>query len=269
MNSTKSERVKQLIEQGVTSLVESLEQGKSDQLVAYLTAMANFHHYSFRNIMLITMQFPDATRVAGFRTWLKLGRHVKHGEKGILIIAPMFVKKSREHANAETEQDVEKQLCFTAAHVFDVSQTEGEPLPEFARVEGDPSEFMPRLKHLIAEKGIALEYADNLGGPEGLSAGLKIIVLNTLTPANEFSVLVHELAHEMLHKDERRKDTCRTVRETEAEAVAFIVSRAVGLQTNSSASDYIQLYDGTPETLQASLDAIRTAASEIIEAITH
>lgn len=268
MNTSKTEEVKQLIDQGLKSLVENLEGGKSDQLQAYITAMAKFHRYSFRNIMLIVSQFPGATQVAGFRAWKKLNRYVKKGEQGITIIAPIVYNKQNE-AEAEAGPISEDLIVrFKAAHVFDLSQTDGDPLPHAAEVEGNPRDFTPRLKSLIDAKQITLEYSDDLGGADGCSTGGSIKILRTLTPAAEFSVLVHELAHELLHWGECREGTTKTIRETEAEAVAFIVSSAIGLNTNSACSDYIQIYNGTAETLEASLDAIRRTSSEIIRAIT-
>lgn len=132
---------------------------------------------------------------------------------------------------------------------------------------GDPADRTARLKSFIADKGIALEYALSLGGAQGLSCGNKIQVLLGLEPATEFSVLAHELAHELLHRGERRHHTSKKVRETEAEAVAFVVCQAVGLETGTAASDYIQLYSGDRDTLAESLALVRDVASDIIAAI--
>jgi antirestriction protein ArdC len=266
MNTSKTDQVKQLIDQGLKSLVENLEGGKSDQLQAYIAAMAKFHRYSFRNIMLIVSQFPSATQVAGFRAWKKLNRYVKQGEQGITIIAPMIYQNAHDGESAQA--DDEPRIRFRAAHVFDLSQTDGDPLPHPAEVGGEPREFTLRLKTLIESKSILLEYSEDLGNAEGISSGGKIRIQPELSPAAEFSVLVHELAHEMLHWTDQRLATSKTVKETEAEAVAFIVANAIGLDCSSAASDYIQLYDGTVETLEASLDGIRKTASEIIAAIT-
>lgn len=264
MNTEKTDQVKQLIDQGLKSLVANLESGKSDQLVAYLAAMARFHRYSFRNIMLIQSQFPEASKVAGFRAWKKLGRFVKKGEQSITIFAPMIFRDSSESAL----QDDQLRIRFRAAHVFDVSQTDGEPLPSPAEASGDPMDYTQRLKALIASRDIALEYSEELGNAEGASSGGKIRIRPDLSPAAEFSVLVHELVHEMLHwTDHGLVGTCKS-RELEAEAVAFIVSSAIGLECNTASSDYIQLYDGNVETLEASLDGIRKTASEIITALT-
>lgn len=264
MNTSKTEEVKQLIDQGIASLVKNLEHGKSDQLMAYITAMARFHRYSFRNIMLIVSQFPEASLVAGFRAWKKLGRFVKKGEQGITIIAPMVFKSGE----GDNTNDPEACIRFKAAHVFDVSQTDGDALPEPDSIQGDPGAYTARVKSLIEAKGITLEYTDALESALGSSSGSRIRIVNNLSPASEFSVLVHELAHEMLHwSDQALVTRNKTVRETEAEAVAFIVSSAIELNNNTASSDYIQLFDGTVETLEASLDAIRKTASEIIDAI--
>ena len=267
----KAEQAKKLAETGIANLATALEQGKSDTLNAYLATMARFHRYSFGNIMLIMTQRPEATRVAGFRTWKKLGRYVKKGEKGIVIIAPMLICK-RDDSPA-TNGDDEKILRFKAAHVFDLGQTEGEPLPEFARVAGNPNGHTERIKNLIADRGIELAYlsdseaAAELGGAGGASCDGRIIIRNDLTLADEFSVLVHELAHEMLHRIEDRSALSKTVRETEAEAVAFVVSEAIGLNTDTAATDYIQLYAGDKETLAGSLDRIQKTTTVIISAI--
>ncbi|MBI1349398.1 DUF1738 domain-containing protein [bacterium] len=265
MNTSKSEQVKQLIDHGLASLLENLEGGKSDQLDAYIAAMAKFHRYSFRNIMLIVSQFPNATQVAGFRSWKKLGRYVRKGEQGITIIAPMLSRK--ETTDTKANSDEGPIVRYRAAHVFDLSQTDGEPLPHPAETGGDPGGYTERLKALIEAKQITLEYVDDLDGADGSSSGSKIRIRKDLDPAMEFSVLAHELAHELLHWGEQRQSTTKTVRETEAEAVAFIVSSAIGLDAGTASSDYIQIYDGTVETLEASLDAIRKTSSAIIAGI--
>ena len=127
----KTEQVKQVTDQALGQLINALEQGKSATLTRYLAAMARFHRYSFHNVMLIYTQKDDASNVAGFHAWRKLGRFVRKGEKGILILAPMIFK----HAEAEAAKtDEEKTIIrFKAAYVFDVSQTDGEPLPALPR----------------------------------------------------------------------------------------------------------------------------------------
>ena len=253
--------------QALDKLMKALEAGKSKTLVEYLKAMGRFHRYSLANTMLIHFQKPDATHVAGYRRWQKLGRYVKKGEHGLAIIAPI-VRCSRDtDDNSANQTEDEVVMAFKTAHVFDVSQTDGKSLPEFAQVHGDPGVYTRRLKDFIADRGIEFEYADTLGPAEGLSAGGKIVIKANLKPAEEFSVIVHELSHEILHKTGKSRPESRNVREVEAEAAAFVVCQAAGLDCNTSASDYIQLYDGTKKTLMDSLERIHQTAAEIIEAI--
>lgn len=222
-------------------------------------------------------QAPEATHVAGFNTWKSLGRFVKSGEKGIAILAPMLLKNksgsedsspgAASSSNARPTDGVEdadeRHLRFRVVYVFDVSQTDGEPLPEFAKVSGDPGESSERLKGLVRQLSIELQYSDELGGAFGVSKGGSITLQQGLDPAQEFTTLVHELAHEILHHGEGRAGTTKTSRELEAEAVAFVVAQAVGLDTGTASSDYIQLYRGDKELLTQSLDSIRRVAGAI------
>jgi hypothetical protein len=122
------------------------------------------------------------------------------------------------------------------------------------------------LRSAIAAQGIALDDVDDLGGALGTSAGGRIQILKGLPLAEEFTVLVHELAHELLHRAEDRPAS-RDVRELEAESVAFVVGEAVGLQVGEAARDYIHIYRGDRDGLLASLDRIRAAAATIIKAL--
>ena len=119
----------------------------------------------------------------------------------------------------------------------------------------------------MADQSIALEYDPKIAPAKGLSSGGKITLLPHLPLAEHFAVLVHEVAHELLHRGERRSQTTHTVRETEAEAVAFVVCSAIGLDTNTSSSDYIQLHAGDKATLAESLAFIQQTASVILQAI--
>jgi antirestriction protein ArdC len=263
----KTNQARQVSEQAFNELVSAVDAGKSQRLVEYLKAMGKFHKYSLGNAILIGFQKPDATHVAGFRTWKRLGRHVKKGENGIAIMAPIIYRKKKPEDSDNKESEDEEVRTFKTVHVFDISQTDGKPLSEFARVTGDPGMYTERLRKYINNKGIVLEYSDTIGSAEGISVGGLIILKKGLTTAEELSVLSHEIAHERLHvnKDNRPKD--KKVRETEAEAVAFVVCHAIGMDTNSASSDYIQLYNGDKQTLMESLERIQKTASEILEAI--
>ena len=263
----KNEKIKEITSKAIEQLVAALNKGRSEALTAYLSAMAKFHRYSFRNVMLIAMQKPTATHVAGFHAWNRLRRFVKKGEKGILIIAPIVRRKETAEAQEPETAEECSVVAFRGAYVFDISQTDGQPLPEIAGVQGNPRESLERLKTLADDKGIALEFSEDIAPARGTSAGGKITLLPGQAPAEEFATLAHELAHEMLHRDERRNGTSKSVRETEAEAVSFVVCSAIGLEAGTAAQDYIQLYEGDAKLLTESLDRIQQTASRILTAI--
>ena len=262
----KTDQEKQLVTQALDALASAIDRGESEQLKTYLATLARFHRYSIGNVLLIGMQRPGATRVAGLRAWNRLGRHVKQGEKGIRILAPIVWRKKRNEKSEGKDAGTEELVRFRSICVFDVAQTDGEPLAEFAVARGEPGEYTGRLMEFAAGQGIKVEFSDALVSAHGLSAGGMIVVRKGLSPAEEFSVLAHELAHELLHRDED-EPLSRTIRETEAEAVAFVVCQAIGLEAVNAAADYIQLYQGSKETLLESLQRIREAAVEIIGAI--
>jgi hypothetical protein len=261
---------KEVIAANVQSLIEQLEAGHSDALTAYLNAMSRFHNYSFGNILEIARQRPDATRVAGFWKWKELGRSVKKGEKGIRIIAPIvgFRRKKDTEANKDiTKQNTAVLVGFRSAYVFDVSQTEGTELPAMREIYGDVGENRDRLIAFIERQGIELAFTERIAPALGMSYGGRIAILPGQSKAGEFSTLVHELAHEMLHKAERRTATTKTVRETEAEAIAFVIGNAVGLDAGTASADYIQLYHGNASLLAESLEVIQQTSMIIIAAL--
>jgi antirestriction protein ArdC len=262
----KVEQAKQIASNAIEQLRQALEAGQSEQLKEYLAAMARFRRYSWGNVMLIASQKPNATHLAGFHAWHKLGRFVKKGEKGILILAPIIRKKTENTAEAEQDES-SLAVGFRAAYVFDISQTDGQPLPEIGSVNGDPREYRERLAQFVAAQGIALEYSEDIAPARGMSEGGKITLLPGQSPADELTTLSHEVAHELMHRDERRSSTSRRVRETEAEAVAFVVCSAIGLDTGSAAQDYIGLYGGDAKLLSESLECVQRTATQILKSI--
>jgi antirestriction protein ArdC len=262
-----TEQAKQLSESALNRLMAALEQGHSAALKQYLAVMSRFRKYSWTNCLLICSQFPAATFVGGFYFWLKLGRHVRKGEKGIALLAPMVGRK-RSSDDDELEENGQTHVFgFKACHVFDVSQTDGRDLPEFAATTGDSKDYLVRLTQFVASQNIVLEYDSAIAPARGMSSGGKITLLPDLSPAETVATLAHEIGHELLHRGERRSRTTHTVRETEAEAVAFVVCSAIGLDTHTSSSDYMQLHGGDKATLAESLAAIQQTASVILQAI--
>ena len=257
-----ADALKKITTDALDKLAALLDEGHSDQLTALLKTMARFHKYSWHNVCLIASQCPTATRVAGFQAWRTMGRFVRRGEKGIAIMAPIIRRREAETDGTNARSVV----GFRAAYVFDLQQTDGEPLPEPGEASGDPGAKTAALKNAILERGIALESVDDLDGALGTSSGGCIRLLNGLSPATEFTTLVHEYAHELLHRADDRPAS-RDTRELEAEAVAFVVGGAVGLNTSDASRDYIHLYRGDREALSSSLDRIQRAASLILNAV--
>jgi antirestriction protein ArdC len=262
------DRADRIVEDATRRLIAELDAGRSDALREYLGAIGRFHRYSWTNTVLIQSQRPTATRVAGYHTWRDLGRSVRRGEKGIVIYAPVIAKTEPSRPAllpGERPPKPKEVVGFRAAYVFDIEQTEGKPLPVPARTRGDPAAHLDRLKETIAAHRIELAYDASIAPADGLSTGGVIKIRPGLEAAEEFSVLTHELAHELLHQGERRAGLSQTVRETQAEAVAYVVSHAIGLDTNTAARDYISLYDGNAETLTQFLAAVQRASSEILK----
>ena len=195
---------------------------------------------------------------------------MKAGQKGIRILAPIVGVRRKKDADAS--QDITKQnervlLGFRNACVFDVSQTDGVDLPALNEVTGDPGENIDRLAAFVKSKGIQLVYNANIAPALGMSYGGRIALLPGQSKAETFATLVHETAHELLHRSDRRTATTKTVRETEAEAVAFVVGKAVGLVNEEASASYIQLYKGNASLLAESLEVIQQTASIILAAL--
>ena len=268
--SKKPSTKQEIVTANIKLLIEQLEAGHSEALTNYLAAMSRFHRYSFGNVLEISRQMPAATKVAGFWTWKNLGRNVKAGQKGIRILAPIVGVRRKK--DTEANKDITKQnervlLGFRNAYVFDISQTDGVELPSLHEVSGDPGENLERLSAFVKSKGIQLVYNANIAPALGMSYGGRIAILPGQSKAETFSTLVHEAGHELLRHSERRTVTTKTVRETEAEAVAFVVGKAVGLVNGDASASYIQLYKGNASLLAESLEVIQQTASIILAAL--
>jgi len=260
-------RIKNIINLALDQLADQLDTGMSHGLKRYLAAMAKFHRYSAGNVLLILSQRPEATRVAGYQAWKRLRRQVKRGEKGIMILAPIM-RRAAVQSTVEQREDEDTVVAFRTTYVFDISQTEGDDLPGPERVKGDPREYLNRLEYFILNRNIDVEYSDQLRGVDGISTGGQVTITASLSPAERFATLAHELAHEMLHWS-NGKAKSRVVRETEAEAVAFVVCQAIGLEVGTASSDYIRIYNGDKNRLLDSLQRIQRTAAEIIGGIVN
>ena len=231
----------------------------SAEMTAYLDSCARFHRYSPQNTWLIRLACPGATQVAGYHRWKQLGRYVKKGEKGIPILAPLKYKLDKDDPDSPEEV-----YGFRVVYVFDVSQTDGDPLPEepeWRSLEVD-EDLQARLLSFAEKRGIEVEFSDDLGEVQGVSKGGIIILAKTAGT----KTLIHELAHELMHRDPEQPATPKPMRELEAEAVAYVVAKHFGLHGLAS-PNYIALHGATSETISSHLDRIVFEASSIIAAL--
>jgi hypothetical protein len=228
----------------------------SEAMQAYLDTCARFHRYSWLNTLLIMWGRPGATQVAGYNRWLQLKRYVRKGERGIPILAPMFIRQDKADPQSDTI------LRFKVAHVFDISQTEGEPLPEapdWKSLEQSQG-LTERLMAYAASQGIAVTVEALSGNKQGVSMGGSIV----LSPEAGTKTLIHELAHELLHHGEQRPS--REVMETQAEAIAYVVARHFGLGDLNS-PNYLALWDANTTVIRTHMERISTCARQIITAL--
>jgi len=258
---------------GVSALTQT------EEWVSWLRVARKFHTYSFGNQILIALQCPQATQVAGYRGWQGLGRQVRAGEKAIAILAPVRRRFAAADAAEDDETHVERVVAFRGASVFDVSQTDGAALPDrpsVSRLAGeDPEGFGGRLVELAADLGYTVQRDRLRVGANGMTHfGSRRIVLSTdLRPAMVVKTMAHELGHVLLHADELTQRTMsRAQCELEAESVAFV--SCAGLDVDSSAYSFGYLADWTAglgddreRLIQASGQRILGAARQILAAV--
>jgi len=266
----KTEQIRKMGEEAIEKLAAELEMQPSAALQKYLRAMAmaSLRRYSINNLLLILSQCPEATKVAGVHAWQRMGRHIKKGAKGIAILAPMVMRKKMVVVTGPDEDDItekeEEVVRYKPVYVWDATMTEGKPLPEPNRVQGDPGVYLRRLEDYVARLGIKLEYGPTMDA-EGFTTGDRIVLKLAMSPAATFAVLAHETAHVRL--GHCSTELTRMQREAEAEGCAAVVSEAIGLDVGTASSDYLKNYKVTKETLLASLIRIRDVAAEILDRI--
>ena len=256
-NSTKD--LQNRIQEHLETLAQATDEArKSKEMLFYLDFVSKFHEYSPGNIYLILLSRPDSTFIAGYHKWQTLNRWVRKGERGIPILAPMFIKQ-------EDNDGVEKQrlLGFKVTYVFDIKQTEGQPLPPAPDWKSPQKneELNCKLIQFAENQGISVTFKNLPGEMQGMSKGGSI----DIDIFGGTSTLIHELAHEMMHKNENNLQE-RALKELEAESVAYIVSRHFGLES-LNCSNYISLHGITSEQILAHMARISATAHSIITAI--
>lgn len=285
--------------QKVKEITDKLEAGlkelfESEKYKSYLSTMSKFHNYSFNNTLLIAMQKPEATLVAGYQAWQKnFERHVNKGEKAIRILAPApyKIKEERDKLDPVTgemmfdengmpqKEETEVTIpAFRAVSVFDVSQTDGKPIPELevnellSTVEG----YEDFIQALMNISPVPIAFEDIPGDSKGYfsTAEKRIAVQENMSESQTLKTMVHEVAHSRLHDKEVNQSMDipvkdRNTKEVEAESVAFTVCQHFGIDTSDYSFGYIAGWSSgrNMKELKSSLDTIRKTASELITGI--
>lgn len=236
---------KDLIDQAKQGVKDFLD---SDKFKNYLKTMSQFHNYSWSNTMLIMQQMPNATAVAGFQTWKnKFNRHVVKGQKGIKILAPVIYNQETEkekEVNGKKEKVVEQVTTkkFKSMTVFDVSQTDGEPLPTLVNeLEGSVKDYSKLFEAIASTTEYKIEFEDISNGAKGYCNFTdKRIALNKgMSETQTIKTLIHEITHSHLHEPEIRKGKNKQTMEVEAESTAFVVCSKYGLDTSEYSFGYL------------------------------
>lgn len=286
--------------QQVREITDKLEQGikelfESEKFKEYLTTMSKFYNYSFNNTLLIAMQKPDATLIAGYTSWQRnFDRHVMKGEKGIKILAPAPYKaqEEREKIDPATQKPVldadgkpvtetveVMRPAFKVVSVFDVSQTDGKELPDIAvdELTGSVENYAAFFEALKQESPVPILFEDIPGGAKGYFSHVenRIAIQEGMSEIQTVKTAIHEIAHAKLHAinpdekvaPEERKD--RHTKEVEAESVAYTVCQRYGIETSDYSFGYIAGWSSDKDTkeLKGSLETIRSTAAEMIESI--
>ena len=244
----------------LVAAVEALTSGEDWQRMLELAS--RFHHYSANNVFLIMLQRPDATLVAGYRTWQSMGRQVRKGERGIRILAPCTYRYKVEHEDG-TETTHVGVRGFTTTTVFDAAQTDGEELPDIRPelLQGDDvSGLWDLLAIQVKTAGYTIERGDCHGANGCTDHTLRTVrVRDDVSDAQAAKTLCHELAHVLMHPETVEYFRCRDRSEVEAESVAFLVCKAVGLGTDGYSWPYIAHWSG------GKAEIVQETAGRVIE----
>ena len=290
---TRDEEMRSTITDWIDDLTQLTDEAvASAEFQDWLDVQSRFHDYSHRNTLLIKEQCPEATKVAGYRTWQEeFDRHVQEGESAIWIWAPIITTRCPEcenspsyHEDSDCDYDEtppeewsEGLVGFKPAPVFDISQTEGEPLPDLdTAAQGDGADLVPALRstadtfdievRIVPPSRWAHGEARGICKPSPTAAQARVEAVDRSNRADLARTLVHEYAHALLHVGVD-DDTERSKREVEAEAVAYVVGRYVGLDTSNSAFYLASWAGDDPETITERLARISTTAESIIDTV--
>ena len=291
-SETRADEMRETAEVWLEELTESVDEARaSEEFREWLDVQSRFHDYSYRNVLLIKRQCSEATKVAGYRTWqTAFDRQVREGESAIWIWAPIIAAKcpgcgngERYHGRVDCDESTPVDewsnglVGFRPAPVFDVSQTEGEPLPELdTAIVGEADDLVPRLVDIADDLDVVVSIVPDEEWTHGRATGVCKLSATTAGPVIEVrdrtndadlaGTLVHEYAHALLHFDVDDEDE-RAKREIEAEAVAYVVGRYFELETTGSAFYLAAWASDDVDVLNERIERISRTATTIIESV--
>lgn len=266
----------------IKEITEKLEQGvkavyESNSYKEYLDFMSKFHDYSVNNIILILTQMPEATYVAGFQAWKKkFNRQVRKGEKGITILAPCQHKYVKL-VEAEDGTKEEREIRYTTFHtttVFDISQTDGDKVPSYVKaLEGSVENYTELIGKLEAVAPVPVSFEEIATVANGFfqTAEKRIVIKAGMSEAQTVKTMIHEISHAILHdlEDGTEKGAGRSLKEVQAESVAYTVCQALGLDSSEYSFGYIAGWSEGRDAkeLTASMEVIRKTSNDLLEKI--
>lgn len=255
---TKAKELKESLNAAIDKLIDAIESEQvTKELKAYAVQAGKFTRYSLHNQILIMMQDPKATQVAGYKAWNKFDRHVMKGEHGIGILAPHTYTATNGKGVDESH------LGFHATTVFDVRQTDGEPMIDPTHVTGDGGESLyDALSEYSHSMGMDVRL-DALGSYDGICTKSEIVIDDSLSMQGRVGVLVHEIAHHLA--GHHGSDKSVGMREWEAETVSFVFCEKFGI--DNKAPQYLKEWGATRDNIKASLGTISKVSSQIIKAV--
>lgn len=240
----------------------------------YLDTVSKFHSYSLNNCLLIAMQMPNATYVAGYNDWFKkFKRHVKAGEKAIRILAPVPCKAIVQVDDGEggkTDKEI-NYMRYRVVSVFDYSQTDGEEIPQICKeLKGEVENYDALISNLEQVANVPVTYEDITSGAHGYYSrdDERIVIQKDMAQEQTVKTLVHEIAHSILHNKNAFFDIPREVKEIQAESVAYMVCSNLGLDTSDYSFEYVASWaQQDMKKLMEQMDVVRKTADHIIESI--
>jgi hypothetical protein len=268
----KLKEVDKLVKSGFENLVGEIKQGHTENYLEYLAFVSRFHKYSYFNQMSIFAQKPDATLVAGYKTWQEMGHQVRAGEKGIKIMAPIF-RKHLEENEVGQPISLQKLVGFKVVSVFDSSQLT-EPAKAFwdfsEKVPDNAEEQYQLIKRAVMSDALGIIEKPLPRDKRGVATEDIIYLQEGMNSVDRPHVLIHEWGHEILHFGPARslveEEFPKPIEECQAESVAYIVSHFLGIE-NQFSRDYLLHYGNTAETLIKNMDVIQKTSHYMIQKI--